>query len=164
MNRRIQSIFVLLVLLSLLLGGCGRKGKTPSDTDTAAPSADTQEVRDAFDEFTDELFAEVVSTDALTLHYELADPSLYDIKLDSIDLGIIDAAYDSSVAETEDDEYRRLQEFPYESLTNSQQVTYDLLDEYYRTSEEIFLLFRASHRSFRPAFPASHPDGGVLLL
>ena len=159
MNRRIQSIFVLLVLLSLLLGGCGRKGKTPSDTDTAAPSADTQEVRDAFDEFTDELFAEVVSTDALTLHYELADPSLYDIKLDSIDLGIIDAAYDSSVAETEDDEYRRLQEFPYESLTNSQQVTYDLLDEYYRTSEEI-----DAEKYFYFSEPLTVPSGQHSLL
>ena len=117
MNRRIQSIFVLLVLLSLLLGGCGRKGKTPSDADTAAPSANTQEVRDAFDEFTDELFAEVVSTDALTLHYELADPS------------------------------------------NSQQVTYDLLDEYYRTSEEI-----DAEKYFYFSEPLTVPSGQHSLL
>ena len=159
MKRRIRSFIVLLIILAMLPCGCGGKDKTPAKTETEEPSADTQEVRAAFDKFTDELFAEVVSADALTLHYELADPSLYDIEPESIDLGTIDAAYDPSVMETEDDEYQRLQEFPYESLSESQQVTYDLLDEYYKSSEEI-----DAEKYFYFSEPLSIPSGQHSLL
>lgn len=159
MKRRIRAFIVLLIILTLLLCGCGGKGKTPAKPETDTASADTREVRDAFDKFTNELFTEVVSTDALTLHYELADPSLYDIEPDSIDLGIIDAAYDPSVMETEVDEYQRLQEFPYESLSESQQVTYDLLDEYYKSSEEI-----DAEKYFYFSEPLTVPSGQHSLL
>ena len=159
MKRRIRAFIVLLIILTLLLCGCGGKGKTPTKPETDTASADTREVRDAFDKFTNELFTEVVSTDALTLHYELADPSLYDIEPDSIDLGIIDAAYDPSVMETEVDEYQRLQEFPYESLSESQQVTYDLLDEYYKSSEEI-----DAEKYFYFSEPLTVPSGQHSLL
>ena len=159
MKRRIRSFIVLLIILAMLPCGCGGKDKTPTKPETDMASADTREVRDAFDKFTNELFTEVVSTDALTLHYELADPSLYDIEPDSIDLGIIDAAYDPSVMETEVDEYQRLQEFPYESLSESQQVTYDLLDEYYKSSEEI-----DAEKYFYFSEPLSIPSGQHSLL
>ena len=159
MNRRIRPLLVLLITLTLVLCGCGGKGKTPAKTETETASADVQKVRDAFDKFTDELFTEVVSTDALTLHYELADPSLYDIELGSIDLGIIDAVYDPSVMETEDEEYQRLQEFPYDSLSKSQQVTYDLLDEYYKDSEEI-----DAEKYFYFSEPLTVPSGQHSLL
>ena len=90
MKRNIRSFTALLLLLTLFLCGCGQKSpaqESSENTETAA--ADVQEVRDAFDRFTDDLFAEIISTDALTLHYELADPSLYDIVLESIDLGLV---------------------------------------------------------------------------
>ena len=159
MNRRIRPLIVLLIILALLPCGCGGKGKTPAKTETEAPSADIQEVRDAFDKFTDEIFAEVVSTDALTLHYELADPSLFNVELGSIDLGIIDAAYDPSLMETEAEEYQQLQEFPYESLSESQQVTYDLLDEYYKTSAEV-----NAEKYYYFSEPLTVPSGQHSLL
>ena len=49
----------------------------------------SDEVNADFDDFTREIFTDAVSTDALTLHFQLKDPSAYDIDLDTIDLGRI---------------------------------------------------------------------------
>lgn len=160
MKRKMQSLIIIVLTLTLLLGGCGGTDKRPAATETTeSVSADTQELRDAFDAFTNDLFVEVVSTDALSLHYELADPSLYDIQLDSIDLGVLEPVYDAAALETEKEEYARLQEFPYESLSDSQQVTYDLLEEYYKTSEEV-----NAEKFFYFSEPLTVPSGQHSLL
>ena len=160
MKRNIRSFTALLLLLTLFLCGCGQKSsaqEASENTETAA--ADVQEVRDAFDRFTDDLFAEIISTDALTLHYELANPSLYDIVLESIDLGLVPDVYDASDMETEKEEYARLQEFSYDSLSRQQQVTYDLLEEYYKSSETI-----DAEKFFYFSEPLTVPSGQHSLL
>ena len=91
-----------------------------------------------FDDFTREIFTDAVSTDALTLHFELKDPSAYDIDLDTIDLGRINLQnpIDTFVSDISTDALRQeLHDFDYEELTEKQQQTYDILDEFLETEQ-----------------------------
>lgn len=91
-----------------------------------------------FDDFTQEIFTDAVSTDALTLHFELKDPSAYDIDLDTIDLGRINLQnpIDTFVSDISTDALRQeLHDFDYEELTEKQQQTYDILDEFLETEQ-----------------------------
>lgn len=91
-----------------------------------------------FDDFTREIFTDAVSTDALTLHFELKDPSAYDIDLDAIDLGRINLQnpIDTFVSDISTDALRQeLHDFDYEELTEKQQQTYDILDEFLETEQ-----------------------------
>lgn len=88
--------------------------------------------------FTREIFTDAVSTDALTLHFELKDPSAYDIDLDTIDLGRINLQnpIDTFVSDISTDALRQeLHDFDYEELTEKQQQTYDILDEFLETEQ-----------------------------
>ena len=83
-------------------------------------------------------FTDAVSTDALTLHFELKDPSAYDIDLDTIDLGRINLQnpIDTFVSDISTDALRQeLHDFDYEELTEKQQQTYDILDEFLETEQ-----------------------------
>ena len=137
MKHKLYTAAALTLSFSLLLGGCGSfaPGKA-AETESEMSSADPTQMQADFDDFTDSLFAEAVSTDALSLHYQLADPSQYGIELDAVDFGTFNASYDASAEETEKEEYDTLLSFDYASLTEDQQVTYDLLEEYYKTSAE----------------------------
>lgn len=91
-----------------------------------------------FDDFTREIFTDAVSTDALTLHFQLKDPSAYDIDLDTIDLGRINLQnpIDTFVSDISTDALRQeLHDFDYEELTEKQQQTYDILDEFLETEQ-----------------------------
>ena len=84
------------------------------------------------------IFTDAVSTDALTLHFELKDPSAYDIDLDTIDLGRINLQnpIDTFVSDISTDALRQeLHDFDYEELTEKQQQTYDILDEFLETEQ-----------------------------
>lgn len=98
----------------------------------------SDEVNADFDDFTREIFTDAVSTDALTLHFELKDPSAYDIDLDTIDLGRINLQnpIDTFVSDISTDALRQeLHDFDYEELTEKQQQTYDILDEFLETEQ-----------------------------
>ena len=98
----------------------------------------SDEVNADFDDFTREIFTDAVSTDALTLHFELKDPSAYDIDLDAIDLGRINLQnpIDTFVSDISTDALRQeLHDFDYEELTEKQQQTYDILDEFLETEQ-----------------------------
>ena len=73
-----------------------------------------------------------------TLHFQLKDPSAYDIDLDTIDLGRINLQnpIDTFVSDISTDALRQeLHDFDYEKLTEKQQQTYDILDEFLETEQ-----------------------------
>ena len=74
----------------------------------------------------------------MTLHFELQDPSAYDIDLDNINLGRIDLqnpistfVSDISTSALQSE----LHDFDYDSLDKKQQQTYDILDEFLDTDQ-----------------------------
>ena len=120
-SRLIKSLAFLL-FFSFLLYGCQ---KSPLATSSNA----------AFESFTNDLFREDVSSTTLGLHYTLKNPASYDIKMDTITFGSFQTDKTSSLAALENLE-ASLFSFPYNSLSEKNQLTYDILDDYIQTAKK----------------------------
>lgn len=84
----------------------------------------TLEQDDAFDQYLNELYLTLVTTDSFTLHFKMQDPSEYGINLDYT-YGDTDSDFsDAFISKIEEG----LEQFDYDSLTESQQIVYDLLE------------------------------------
>lgn len=144
MKNTFHRLIAGLIAASVLLYGCSSANMLTSaaahelyDQRYSVGTA-SDEVNADFDDFTREIFTDAVSTDALTLHFELKDPSAYDIDLDTIDLGRINLQnpIDTFVSDISTDALRQeLHDFDYEELTEKQQQTYDILDEFLETEQ-----------------------------
>ena len=144
MKNTFHRLIAGLIAVSVLLCGCSSANMLTSaaahelyDQRYSVGTA-SDEVNADFDDFTREIFTDAVSTDALTLHFELKDPSAYDIDLDTIDLGRINLQnpIDTFVSDISTDALRQeLHDFDYEELTEKQQQTYDVLDEFLETEQ-----------------------------
>lgn len=144
MKNTFHRLIAGLIAASVLLCGCSYANMLTSaaahelyDQRYSVGTA-SDEVNADFDDFTREIFTDAVSTDALTLHFQLKDPSAYDIDLDTIDLGRINLQnpIDTFVSDISTDALRQeLHDFDYEELTEKQQQTYDILDEFLETEQ-----------------------------
>lgn len=97
---------------------------------------------ESFNAFTDSLFRELASSDSLSLHALLENPSEYGIDDYDITLGRIDI---DNIDDTSDitDYITKLNAFDKASLSKSQQITYDLLNKYLYTTlnySDLYLL------------------------
>ena len=144
MKKTFRQLLAGLIAASMLLCGCSSANMLTSAAahelyDNRYSVGTSSEEADAgFDDFTREIFTEAVSTDALTLHFELKDPSAYDIDLDEITLGRIDLQdpIDNFVSDISTSVLQQeLHDFDYSSLTEKQQQTYDILDEFLNTEQ-----------------------------
>lgn len=124
MNRnRLGAAFravILMIVLSMLIGGCGIKSIRKSG---GGYSKD-------FNEFSNEVFAALVSTDEITLHSLLLDEEEYGIEG-------ADSSWGSYSAESYESEYAMLETisvhlktFEYDTLSSGQKATYDLLNTF----------------------------------
>ena len=144
MKNTFHRLIAGLIAASVLLCGCSSANMLTSaaahelyDQRYSVGTA-SDEVNADFDDFTREIFTDAVSTDALTLHFQLKDPSAYDIDLDNINLGRIDLqnpistfVSDISTSALQSE----LHDFDYDSLDKKQQQTYDILDEFLDTDQ-----------------------------
>ena len=112
---------LLLTLLSffILISGCS-KNEALSEQEKA---------QSAFDEFTNTVFLDTVTSNTINLHFTLAYPENYGITDAKVTLG--DYGYDFFMEEYARTEkmFDSLLEFNYELLTPSQQLTYDILED-----------------------------------
>lgn len=128
MYKRFRQLIASFLIMILFLCGCRF-----SDITASGEISSKNQVSKQFDAFTRQLFIDAVSTDALTLHYELMDPSAYDISLDTLNLGRIDKNAAADAESELEDTLKELHSFTYDKLTDKQQITFDILDEYLRT-------------------------------
>lgn len=128
MRKKLRSYMAALLIIILVLCGC-----QATSVSTSGESPDKDSDTSKFEAFTKQLFVDSVSSDALTLHYELIDPSAYEIDLDTVDLGRIDTDISAADNAELEDALRQLHRFHYENLTEEQQLTYDILDQYLQT-------------------------------
>ncbi len=144
MKQTFRRLITGLVMASILLCGCSSNSLMTSAAahelydHRYSVGASSEETNSEFDDFTRELFAEAVSTDALTLHFELKDPDAYDIDLDEVNLGRIDLQnpIETFVSNISTSALQQtLHDFDYDSLTEKQQQTYDILDEFLDTEQ-----------------------------
>lgn len=117
-NKAYKRLISVMLVVCLLLTGCTGHGQ------------DGDEIPKDFDEYTDGLFLEDISQNTINLHYTLAYPENYGIEDYEVNLG------DLSLEEMENTEKElkelkeELLEFDRSALTESQQLTYDLLMDY----------------------------------
>ena len=144
MKKIFRHLLTGLIISALLLCGCSSANMLTSAAAhelydhryTAGASSETTNT--VFEDFTREIFVDAVSTDALTLHFELADPSAYEIELDTIDLGRINLQnpVDTFLSDASTQALLvALHDFDYDTLTEKQQQTYDILEEFLNTEQ-----------------------------
>ena len=105
--------------------------------DTPSGSNDTSE-QEKFDEFLDEEFKETVTSDSITLHYNVIHPENYGITPPDPTFGDLDISEEAVEKEKKEDEetLARLTAFDRSKLTAEQKYTYDLLKDLYNDSIE----------------------------
>ena len=86
-----------------------------------------QTADEAFQTFTDELFLSNVSSNALTLHYTLADPEAAGITDVPVTFGEYSAEAKKRSAAALENALKALSAFPKEELSSSNRLTYDIL-------------------------------------
>ncbi len=138
-GRRLRSSAAVFLAAALLASGC--RG-VPDITETSAPAGQDYEVyteasvqaRNAFDEFTEELFRKEIASDAISLHYSLADPSAYGIEkaASAFGEGTLEALQ-ADMADTRAVQ-EELRQFDRSLLTDEQQLTWSVLDSYLETA------------------------------
>lgn len=128
-NLKLLSV-ALCFLLTFSLVSCSFDSKTNTNSKSA------KKIQAEFDEFLNEEFIDTVTSDTITLHYNLKDPSSYGIKDIPATLG------DFSVTNIEDGTdskenkkiLKKLKSYDYSCLTKDQKLTYDILKKYLETA------------------------------
>lgn len=120
-----KRFFTVLMVCILALSGCTAKS-------SPEPAEVYEYAHDSFDAFIEDLFVSEVSGDSITLNYTLAHPETYGITS-------IEPTYGSTDLEHLDDDsqtieaIRTLKSFDYDSLSDDQKLTYDILLDYLET-------------------------------
>lgn len=138
-----QLLLVLLLiftpLLLLLLYHQFLSGQEPPDSTSQTPTpiaAGLPTPTPAFGEFLENVFRSEVSSNTISLHYSLANPSEYGITNMPVTLGSIYSKDSSASGENSDNEtagdyfadlYEQLVSYPYQTLEKEEQLTYDTL-------------------------------------
>lgn len=114
-----------LAFLLVIQTGCESKPKNEE-----IEQAEYTEVQLQFDEALTEMFKETVSQDALTLHYKLIDPSIYDIELNEISLGSLKEEDLKKSDQSVLDDLAIINRFDKNELTKTQQIDYEVVKNY----------------------------------
>ncbi len=115
---KLKKLFLIpLLTFLLLLSGCARI-TIPTNVNTA------------FENFTLCLFQQEVASNTINLHYSLQNPEKYGITKTPITLGSFDFNETAALASIENLE-ASLQKFSYNSLSKKNQLTYDILSDYF---------------------------------
>lgn len=111
-----KRILALILSLLLFVVGCSNIS-IPSNANTA------------FKNFTFCLFQQEVASNTINLHYSLKEPEKYGITKPAITLGAFDFNQASTLAAIENLD-TALQKFSYQSLSDENKLTYDILSHY----------------------------------
>ena len=115
---------ILLSILSvlMLMSGCTAKQEVKEEPMT--------EVQLAFEQFLTDEYIDTVSSDALTLHFSLVDPSVYGIEQPELTLGEISDEANEEAEEELREVMEELEAFNPEELTERQRDDWNMLHEY----------------------------------
>lgn len=117
-----KKVAILFILLLLIASGCG-KISIPTNANTA------------FQNFTLCLFQQEVASNTINLHYSLQEPAKYGITEAPITLGSYDFNETATLASIENWE-SALHKFSYQSLSDENKLTYDILSDYFTTQKK----------------------------
>ena len=117
-----KKFLALIISCTVLIVGCG-KISIPTNANTA------------FKNFTLCLFQQEVASNTINLHYSLQEPAKYGITEAPITLGSYDFNETAILASIENWE-SALHKFSYQSLSDENKLTYDILSDYFTTQKK----------------------------
>ncbi|MBR5207174.1 MAG: DUF885 family protein, partial [Erysipelotrichaceae bacterium] len=117
-----RKILLSLLAVLMLMSGCAAKTENKEEPMT--------EVQLAFEQFLTDEYIDTVSSDALTLHYSLVDPSAYGIEQPELTLGEISDEVNEEAEEELREVMEELEAFNPEELTERQRDDWNMLHEY----------------------------------
>lgn len=120
------------MLQCILFTGCNSANDSDTDTSTTAP---VKEASLTFNDYCKELFVKFATKDALTLNYLISDLSNYDIT--QYPDVMVDFDADNAGVDTEEinNIKEKLSTYDYNSLDETQKITYDTLMYYLNVNE-----------------------------
>jgi len=140
-QRIISLLLVFIMVFSIMVTGCDKKENDSSD-DKSQTTETPEEKNDnddtdllshynyeglSFDEFTEELFKESITSDAVNVNYLLVDPEGYGIKEYPNDLGEYSKEYFTREIAHSKLILETLEKYDYNELNKEQQLTYDMI-------------------------------------
>ena len=122
--KYIRKLLLIFLILTLAIGllSC----KKSDEINNAGLSTSQEE----FDAFTKELFMAQVQSDTITLKYTLNNPETFGIEVDEVKIGHFSPSYIKSELSSYENYLAVLNQFNYKKLTESQQLTYDILEHF----------------------------------
>lgn len=121
--RKKRLLLILLITAVLLLSACARRGSgQPSQTQTE------------FEIFLNQIFANEISGDALTLHYLVTEPADYGITHAETGFGEFGTEAQNRLGAEAENYLTGLSEFAYDELSEDQQLIYEILERSLRDS------------------------------
>lgn len=125
-KRRVSAVLAVIFFTVTILGmslitGCGVKTQSEGGEDAA------------FETFTEALFRREVSATTISLHYTLQDPSAFDLGKQEVSLGSFSVDQEGAAAYIENLR-EALEDFEYKKLSEENQLTYDVLEDYLEVS------------------------------
>ena len=151
-NVKRISALILCFALIFSLAACGddseRKSFGGSDTSEETTetseqevfSDDALEIQEDFEEYLDDYFEEYATSDTLTYNYTLKDGQAYGLEEPGVTLGDPDMSEEAIAEEEEEfnESFEELKAIDRECLTEDQQLTYDILYEYYEVTSQVY--------------------------
>lgn len=121
---KLYLLIFILITSCILSAGCASSIKSKSQ-------------QKKFDNFIQELFVKEVQADTLSLNYSLANPESYGIKNTKATLGEYSVRKIKEDLMTVEQYLIELEKIDYNALTSDQQLTYDILYNYFSSQLEI---------------------------
>lgn len=109
----------------------------PDDTDKEPDSEEALAEQEEFDKYTDNLFIELISESAVSVHSYLSYPEKYGIKDAPYTLGEISESSNKEDIDELKNYIKELEKFDYDLLTTDQKLTYDILHTDLKDSIEL---------------------------
>ena len=143
----------LFLTLCLILCSCAPGGSNGSGSDKN-PHSNT-----SFQEYTDALFRESISSDALSLNYSLAHPENYGISKTAGGFPPLSVSETAQASSEYENALAKLESFDRTSLSESEKILYDNLKYTLEMNQkgEDFFLFSSSFLPGYPGFEAQLP-------
>lgn len=128
-KKKVASSAVCMVLAVSLFAGCVHFESIEYSQEISEENAETIE---AFDQFINDIFETEVTENTINLHFTISDPEKYGITDYPVTLGDLsnDAMSDSNARL--ENYLSGLSSFSYTELTLNQQLTYDILENYFQ--------------------------------
>ena len=128
-KKKVASSAVCMVLAVSLFAGCVHFESIEYSQEISEENPETIE---AFDQFINDIFETEVTENTINLHFTISDPEKYGITDYPVTLGDLsnDAMSDSNARL--ENYLSGLSSFSYTELTLNQQLTYDILENYFQ--------------------------------